>query len=61
MFSGETRQIVIDTLAEWGGELVEVPYTEGISSTALIKAAKELGTTPQIRLSNLRRLLVQNL
>ena len=53
----QTRQIVIDTLAEWGGELVEVPYTEGISSTALIKAAKELGTTPQIRLSSLRRLL----
>ena len=52
-----TRQIVIDTIAEWGGELVEVPYTEGISSTALNKAVKELGTTPQIRLSSLRRLL----
>ena len=52
-----TRQIVIDTIAEWGGELVEVPYTQGISSTALNKAVKELGTTPQIRLSSLRRLL----
>ena len=29
-----TRQLVIDTLAEWGGELIEVPYTAGISSTA---------------------------
>ena len=53
----KTRQIVIDTLAEWGGELVEVPYTQGISSTALNEAVKELGTTPQIRLSSLRRLL----
>ena len=53
----QTRQNVIDTLAEWGGELVEVPYTQGISSTALNKAVKELGTTPQIRLSSLRRLL----
>ena len=53
----KTRQIVIDTLAEWGGELVEIPYTQGISSTALNKAVKELGTTPQIRLSSLRRLL----
>ena len=53
----QTRQIVIDTIAEWGGELVEVPYTQGISSTALNKAVKELGTTPQIRLSSLRRLL----
>ena len=52
-----TRQIVIDTIAEWGGELVEVPYTQGISSTALNKAVRELGTTPQIRLSSLRRLL----
>ena len=53
----KTRQIVIDTIAEWGGELVEVPYTEGISSTSLNKSLKELGTTPQIRLSSLRRLL----
>ena len=45
----KTRQIVIDTLAEWGGQLVEVAYTKGISSTALNKAVKELGTTPQIR------------
>ena len=53
----KTRQLVIDIIAEWGGELVEVPYTQGISSTALNKAVKELGTTPQIRLSSLRRLL----
>jgi phosphoenolpyruvate mutase len=53
----ETRKKVIDIIAEWGGELVEVPYTQGISSTALNKALKELGTTPQIRLSSLRRML----
>lgn len=53
----KTRQNVIDIISEWGGELIEVPYTQGISSTALNKAAKELGITPQIRLSSLRRLL----
>lgn len=53
----ETRQRVIDTLAEWGGQLVEVPYTAGISSTALQKALKEVGTTPDIRRGRLRRLL----
>lgn len=53
----ETRQRVIDALAEWGGQLVEVPYTAGISSTALQKALKEVGTTPDIRRSRLRRLL----
>ena len=31
----ETRRRVIEALAGWGGELIEVPYTEGISSTAL--------------------------
>ena len=53
----KTRQVVIDILGEWGGELIEVPYTQGVSSTALNNAVKELGTTPQIRLSSLRRLL----
>jgi phosphoenolpyruvate mutase len=53
----KTRQRVIDTLKEWGGELVEVPYTEGISSTAINAAIKEIGTTPQQRLTSLKRLL----
>ena len=52
-----TRNKVIEILSEWGGKLIEIPYTEGISSTGLNKAVKELGTTPQIRLSSLRRLL----
>lgn len=53
----KTRQRVIDTLAAWGGELVEVPYTKGISSTQMHAAMKEVGTTPDIRLKSLRRLL----
>jgi len=51
------RQQVIDCLREWGGELVEISYTEGISSTQLIESVKEVGTTPNIRLGMLRRLL----
>lgn len=51
------RRRVIETLAEWGGELVEVEYTEGISSTQINKALREIGTTPDIRLRKLRRLL----
>lgn len=53
----EVRQSVIDVLAEWGGQLVEVPYTAGISSTDLNQALKEIGTTPDIRRNKLRRLL----
>ncbi|UYO00437.1 MAG: phosphoenolpyruvate mutase [Devosia sp.] len=52
-----TRQRVIDTLAKWGGELIEVPYTEGISSTKLHAAMKEIGTTPDVRRASLRRML----
>jgi phosphoenolpyruvate phosphomutase / 2-hydroxyethylphosphonate cytidylyltransferase len=53
----ETRARVIEVLKEWGGELVEVPYTSGISSTALIHAMKEIGTTPEIRQKRLNRLI----
>lgn len=52
-----TRQKVIDTLAEWGGKLHEVPYTKGISSSQLIQSLKEIGTTPEIRMEHLRRQL----
>ncbi|GAB3993041.1 hypothetical protein GCM10029992_03650 [Glycomyces albus] len=53
----QTRQRVIDALSEWGGELVEVAYTEGISSTQLNQSVKQIGTTPNVRLSRLRRLI----
>jgi len=53
----KTRQRVIDTLSEWGGELIEPNYTPGISSTKLNDALREVGTTPGVRLSRLRRLL----
>lgn len=53
----QTRQRVIETLKEWGGELVEPAYTPGINSTMLNAAIQEIGTTPDIRLKKLRRLL----
>jgi len=53
----QTREKVIETLKQWGGELIEIEYTEGISSTVLNKSLKEIGTTPEIRMKRLRRLL----
>lgn len=53
----QTRQKVIDTLAQWDGKLFEVPYTKGISSTQLNESLKEIGTTPDVRRSKLRRLI----
>lgn len=51
------RQKVLNTLSQWGGELVEPPYTEGISSTMINDSLKGLGTTPNVRLGRLRRLI----
>lgn len=53
----DTRENVINTLGKWGGELIEVPYTKGISSTMLNNVLKQVGTTPDIRLKQLRRLI----
>ncbi len=53
----ETREQVIDTLREWGGQLIEPEYTAGISSTQLHGQLKKIGTTSEIRLKRLRRLL----
>jgi phosphoenolpyruvate phosphomutase / 2-hydroxyethylphosphonate cytidylyltransferase len=53
----EVRQRVIDTLSDWGGELIEPKYTEGISSTDLISAIKARGITPGKRMKTLRRLI----
>lgn len=52
-----TRERVVDALKEWGGELIEIEYTKGISSSLLNKGMKEIGTTPEIRLKTLRRLI----
>lgn len=52
-----TRQHVIDTLAKWGGKVIDIPYTKGISSTKLNEHLREIGTTPEIRQKRLRRLI----
>lgn len=54
---GDTRERVIEVLKEWGGELIEPPYTQGISSTKLNAALREVGTTPEVRMKRFRQLL----
>ncbi|HBA36487.1 TPA: phosphoenolpyruvate mutase [Candidatus Falkowbacteria bacterium] len=53
----EARARVIEALKDWGGELIEFPYTKGISSTLLHEKMHEIGTTPEIRMKRLKRLL----
>lgn len=51
------RSEVIEAVKEWGGELIEIPYTKGINSSALVDNARSIGTTPDIRRATLRRLI----
>lgn len=53
----KTRQRIIEAMAEWGGRVIDIPYTKGISSTAMNQHIKEIGTTPEIRQKRLRRLI----
>ena len=53
----QTRQRIIEVMKQWGGKVIDIPYTEGISSTKLNKILKEVGTTPEIRGRRLKRLI----
>ncbi len=53
----QTRERVIAILKEWGGKLVEIPYTAGVSSSYLHSKMREIGVTPDVRRQRLRRLL----
>jgi len=43
------RQGVIEVLKEWGGELIEVPYTKNVSSTQLHNKIIHLKKSPEYR------------
>ena len=51
------RDEVFKVMKEIGGEVIEVPYTKGITSSGLAKELKSLGTTPEARMKSLRRLI----
>ena len=53
----DIRKKVIETIRKWGGALIEVPYTQGISSTLINNAMREIGVTPEIRSARLHRLI----
>jgi phosphoenolpyruvate phosphomutase len=53
----ELRERVVDTIKEWGGELVEVPYTHGVSISKLDEELMQIGITPQMRMKSLKELI----
>jgi len=53
----ELREEVFRVMDELGGEVIEIPYTKGINSSGLVEEEKTLGTTPEVRMKTLRRLI----
>lgn len=51
------RDEVYKVMELLGGQVIEVPYTKGISASGLKETIDTLGVTPQARLSSLRRLI----
>lgn len=51
------REKVINVLGEWGGELIEVPYTRHLSGDKLSRHLSETLTTPFQRVARLKELL----
>ena len=51
------RNNVIKALKIYGGKLIEIPYTKGISSGAYVDSQRVISTTPDVRRSALSRLI----
>lgn len=51
------RDRALMALSEYGGKLIEIPYTKGISSSGMVENLLSVGTTPEIRKGTLKRLL----
>ena len=56
-YLSKIRDEVFEAMKEWGGQVVEIPYTQGINSSALADNASSIGTTPDVRRAALRRLI----
>ncbi len=51
------RSNVIKVMKKYGGKVIELPYTRGISSTALLENVNSISITADIRRGMLRRLI----
>lgn len=51
------REEVFKVMDEIGGKVIEIPYTQGINSSKLAEEIEGFGTTPEIRMKRLRRLI----
>jgi len=51
------RALVVNVISEWGGRLVEVPYTVSMTGLGKKNMIRQTGSTAEWRLSSLRRLI----
>ena len=51
------RDNTLEALREYGGQLIEIPYTQGITAGKLSDDFLRGGTTPDLRRSSLKRLI----
>lgn len=56
-FMKKIRAEVFEVMNEIGGKVIEIPYTQGINSSQLAENIEGYGTTPEIRMKRLRRLI----
>ncbi|MDA3938103.1 MAG: phosphoenolpyruvate mutase [Spirochaetia bacterium] len=56
-YQNKYREEVITVLKQWGGELIEIPYSDDISDMKIKDEMTKLGITTSARLSRLRRLI----
>jgi len=56
-FKKKYREEVIELLKEWGGELIEIPYSKDISEVNIKENMRKLGITTGARLERLRKLI----
>ena len=56
----EIRRKVLKIMKSYGGKLIEIPYTKGVSSSALVNHLNQISVTPDIRRSLLRRTIESN-
>jgi phosphoenolpyruvate mutase len=52
------RKKALEALSEYGGQLIEVPYTKDVSSSNIVEKLASVGTTPEIRKGTFKRLLL---
>ena len=53
----QIRQNVINTLEEWGGQLIEIPFTEDVSIDQINNIIKNASSIPDARRGKLKQLI----